>query len=253
MILVGCNKNTVKGPYLYDDSSYKFGNISIEEEVEEINVDWLVGNIIISKQDNNELIIREEKDSALNDDYKFRYLITKNSVDIKFTKSFEEIDYQFRIKNLYLYLPSTVKKITINSHNAVVKCDSITVDTLIIEGEESSINIDKSSIKSLKIKTESEDIILFNNVLDDLEIETKNSNIGILVNEELTNLSIKTVQGNTSLYVSNSFNCNVTFDSKGQFTSKLDCKQEINNYIFNQGKNNYFILSDEGDLRIYLK
>lgn len=253
VLLIGCKKNIVDCSYVYDDSKYGIGNISFEQQVEKISVDWLVGNIIIKPQDSNELIIREEKDTTLNDDYKFRYLLENNQVDVKFTKSFEELNYNFRIKNLYLFLPTTVKELSITSHNSTIKCDGVTLDKLIINGEKSSINIDSSNIQCLNISSKKEDIIIFNDKLKEVRIETESSNIGILVNPELTSLDIKTKAGNVSFYVSNNFDCNVYFKSDGAFKSKLNFKQDNDNYIFNQGTNSYSITSETGNLSIFEK
>ena len=255
LFLTGCNKNNVNTEYLYDDESYLFGNTTItNKDINDIIVDWLVGNIIITKQESDELIIKEEKDSSLDDDFKFRYLEKENSVDVKFVKSMEQLNYDFRIKNLYLYVPSFVKSITLNSHDAKVKCENITLDSLTIIGDNSSIDLTTSNIITLNINNNSDDIILFNNSFSNVSITSNSSDIGLFINDELKILEIDTSSGNVSLYVNKNLEFAINYQTdSGKFTSKLDYELNDNNYIFNNGLNKYYVKTASGDLKVFEK
>ncbi len=255
VFLVACSNNEVNQEYQYDDSNYSFGNISFNNEgITKVTIDWLVGNIIVTKSDNNELIVREEKDTVLNDDYKFRYLLQNDTLDVKFTKSFSNLQYDFKMKNLYLFVPSYVQEIEMNIHNAEVKCDNINLEILNINGVNADVSLSKTNVKKLNIITESKDILLFNNEFEDVLIKTKQASIGLSVNDTIKTIDVITDNGDISLYVNTDYQFAIQFDTlSGQLVTKKEYTQINNRYVFNGEKVTFNVKTNSGNLKIQNK
>ena len=74
LLLSGCGIKVGVEIYTYDDSNYSIGNKAFTEQINEITIDWIAGNVFIEKSTNHELIIREETDVNIEDKYKMHYL-----------------------------------------------------------------------------------------------------------------------------------------------------------------------------------
>lgn len=255
IFLVACSDNEVNQEYQYDDSQYAYGNISFNDDhIVKVTIDWLVGNVIVTKSDDNQLIVREEKDTVLNDDYKFRYLLQDDTLDIKFTKSFTNLQYDFKMKNLYLFVPSYVQIIDMNIHNAEVKCDNINLEILNINGNDAPVSLSKTNIKNLNIVNESNEILLFNNEFEEININTDQANIGISVNESIKLISINSNKGDISFYVNENYPFVIKFDTtSGKLKTKKQYIQSNNIYNFNDGKIMFVIETISGNLKIQNK
>ena len=106
--LSGCQSLNVISEYLYNDKDYEIGNKAYDPSVyniETIEVDWIVGNVYILQSSNHEIIIREETDIEIEDKFKMHYKLEDNTLDIKFAKSCNLLEYKYKIKNLYIFLP----------------------------------------------------------------------------------------------------------------------------------------------------
>ena len=104
VFLTGCSKLSVVQEYVYNDSNYEIGNKAFNDEIETIEIDWIVGNINIIQSTNHELIIREEIDLEIDDKYKMHYKLDETKLDIKFSASTNFLNYNFKTKNLYVFL-----------------------------------------------------------------------------------------------------------------------------------------------------
>ena len=94
LLISGCNNNLVNQTYIYDDTNYITGNKAYNTDINEVNIDWILGNVFIQKSENEQLIVREDVSINLDDGYKMHHLLTDSSLDIKFTKSFENLKYE---------------------------------------------------------------------------------------------------------------------------------------------------------------
>lgn len=253
LFLTGCSKTKFEGAYSYDDSTYTFGNTTLtSESIQTINVEWLVGKIIITKQNTNELIIKEQIDTA-SEDYKLGWKVINDTVDVKFMPSTDYLKNNFRIKDLYLYIPSYIKTINIKANKTnSIQGKELNLNTLFIEGQDTFIDLSSSNIENLRIKTNSDYIFLMDNKLKKINIETKDSNIGLGVYNDLEELEIKTNAGNVSLYPKEDFDCTINFKTiSGSLTTSIDYKQENNNYIFNKGTKKFYIESNSGSVKVH--
>ncbi|MCI5939306.1 MAG: DUF4097 family beta strand repeat-containing protein [Bacilli bacterium] len=253
LFLTGCSKTIFEGSYKYDDSAYTFGNTTLtSESIKTINVEWLVGKIIIIKQNTNELIIKEQIDTT-SENYKLGWKVINDTVDVKFMPSTDYLKNNFRIKDLYLYIPSYIEAINIkaNKTNSIQGKD-LNINTLSIEGYDTFIDLSNSNIDNLEIKTNSDYIFLMDNKIKKINIETTQSNIGLGVYNNLEELKIKTETGNISLYPKEDFDCTINFKTiSGSFITNLNHKQENNNYIFNKGTNKFYIESTKGSVKVH--
>lgn len=88
LLFCSCNDNTkVKITYEHPEL-YSIGNATIEQPVNSISIDWVVGGVDIRYADSNVFRIREESDSVLTDSLRMRYRVTDDGeLKIKFCQS----------------------------------------------------------------------------------------------------------------------------------------------------------------------
>ena len=253
-ILTGCSSLKVDEKYIYDDSNYSFGNMSFEETINEIKVDWLVGDIIIQKSENEELIIREDTDANIQDEYKMHYLLAEDSLDIKFAGSFEKLTYNFKVKKLYIYLPAKINEIIINSVASDVDVNYVTIDSLNIKSVSGDVNIVNTQVGELQISSVSSEIMIFDSELKTASLTTISGDIGFKYNNPLEQLNITTVDGNILIYISEETPFGAKFNSTtGKFISNLSYNKEDKIYIFNNANVIYDVTTVSGDLKILKK
>lgn len=254
LLLSGCNTNSINQPYVYDDINYSVGNKAFENEITEVNIDWILGNVIVQKSENEKLIIREDVSINIDSDYKMHYLLTDSSLDIRFTKSFENLKYKFGVKNLMVYLPKELETLNINCDSADIKINDVKIKTLNIKARSSAVSFDKVEIEDLDILCDSGMISLFGNVIKNNTIETTSGNVGVSYNELPNMLEVKTNSGNVSLYVHKEDSFILRKDTiSGSFTSKLEYQKDNDYYNYNEGTKIYKINTNSGNIKILEK
>ncbi len=254
ILMTGCIQLEVNNKYEYDDTNYSFGNMAFSDTINQISVDWLVGKIIIKKSENHELIIREETDANIKDEYKMHYLLTDDKLDIKFVSSFEQLNYTFKIKTLYIFLPIKIENIQINSYLSDVDIDEVTIKELSLNSTAGDISIDDTQIDNISINTISGSIIFFDNICKEIKFVTQTGNIGINYQIKPDVLSIQTQQGNTVIYVLENDPFVVEFITQtGKFDSNLEYTILENKYVINETNTIYKVITNSGKLKVLKK
>ena len=199
--LTGCHNNMVVQKYVYNDQNYQMGNMAFTEDITKIYVDWIIGDVIVQKSNYDELIIRDEVVVELPDDYKMRYYYSNGFLDIKFTKSMENINYNFKIKKLYIFVPERLNDIciSVSSESSSIVFKDISCDEIEIENVSGDVDLQNITNRSVSIETVSGEVYLFNNNINDIEIDTVSGNIGVTFNEMPNDLTADSVSGNIKL------------------------------------------------------
>lgn len=258
-VLLGCSGLNVNQPYIYDDTEYGIGNKAFGEIlINEIDIDWIVGNIYIEKSSNHEIIIRENIDIDIEEQYKMHYLLKDDVLDVKYTSSLQSLNYKFKNKDLYVYLPSEIKKININNVSADISINNVNIDSLTINSVSGYINIDSNVNNQLKIDNISGEIILMNNKVSTCEVNSVSGNIGMSYSMIPTTMNVSTTSASLTLYLNSNDCLNVNYTSiSGQFISDIEFIKEESYYIINssnmQSEKNYKINTVSGNLKIRKK
>ena len=254
-LFTGCkNSMNVQTKYVYDDTNYKFGNMTYKENIDTIDIDWVVGDVYIEKNSTESIIVREDMNENTENDYRVHHLVTDNKLSIKFTKSFEYLDYQFLLKKVYIYIPETVLNININCQSSNIEIKDIKTLNININNISGDTNIDNAEIENLKLNNISGELLLFNSIIKNNDINTVSGNIGLSFLELPSNIKIQTTSGTINLYVRNNDSFIIEYESvSGELSSKLAYVKEKTFYNFNNGNICYKIESVSGNLKILEK
>jgi len=211
--------------------------MTFTENVAKINVDWIVGDIIIDKSETEEVIIREDIDVNINDSLKMHYYLNNSLLDIKFCGNLEKINYNFKIKKLYIYLPSDfLGMININNISADITINNVTIYNLNIKNVSGDIDIEKVLMDKLDIDNTSGSILLFYSSINYIEINSISGTIGLSYDTKPIEVAINSTSGGISIYISEKENIAFRFETvSGSFKTNLQYTKNQNKYTFNEG------------------
>lgn len=259
MGLLGCSKLNVNQKYIYDDSEYSIGNKAFKEiTINEINIDWIVGNVYVEQSSNHELIIRESIDIDIDEKYKMHYLLKDDVLNIKYTSSLPILIYKFKNKDLYVYLPTEIEKININNVSADISINNVNIHTLTINNVSGYINIDSNTINALTIDNVSGEIILINNKVTQCNIASVSGNIGMSYLALPKKMDISLTSATMTLYLNTKDSLKISFSTiSGKFISDLDYTTKDNYYLINNSSSQiesvYEVDTVSGNLKIRKK
>lgn len=258
-VLFGCSWLKVDQEYIYDDSEYSAGNKAFGEIlINEINIDWIVGNVYIEQSSNHEIIIRENIDIDIEEQYKMHYFLKDDVLDVKYTSSLETLNYKFKNKDLYVYLPTDIKKININNVSADISIKNVSISSLTINNVSGYINIDSNAIEQLKIDNVSGEIIMMNNKISTCEVSSVSGNIGMSYSEIPISMNVSTTSASLTLYLNVNDVLKINYSTiSGKFDSDIEYITKDNCYLINNSdiENNliYTISTISGNLKIRKK
>lgn len=251
IFLTGCSKLSVVQEYVYNDSNYEIGNKAFNDEIETIEIDWIVGNINIIQSTNHELIIREEIDLEIDDKYKMHYKLDENKLDIKFSASTNFLNYNFKTKNLYVFLPTVINKVKINNVSADIKINYVNIQNLEIENISGDIEVYNCKISDLEINNISGEMIIFDDEVEIIDIESISGNIGLNLIKLPQKLDIETTSASLTLYINEYDEFSIEFKSiSGTLKSNLKYNIEGRVYIFNNGTLKYQVETISGKTKV---
>ena len=251
IFISGCSSLVVSQKYIYDDSNYNIGNKAYNEVVEEIEIDWIIGNINILKSSNHEVIVREETDIDIEELYQVHSIINNKKLDIKFSGSTLNLNYKYKIKNLYVFLPTTIQKIVINNVSADIHINQVEINDLELNSVSGDIIIEDTSINELDLENVSGEIIILDNKIKDIEIESVSGNIGLSFLGLPDNFEVSTTSANVTLYIAEDDKITVEFETiSGNLSSKIEYKKVGDSYLFNGGGITFDASSISGNLKI---
>lgn len=259
IVLFGCSGLKVDQEYIYDDSEYSVGNKAFGEIlINEINIDWIVGNIYIEQSSNHEIIIRENVDVDIEEQYKMHYLLKEDALNVKYTSSLKTLNYKFKNKDLYVYLPTDIKRINIKNVSADISIKNVSISSLTINNVSGYINIDSNAIEQLKVDNVSGEIIMMNNKISTCEVSSVSGNIGMSYSEIPITMNVSTTSASLTLYLNVNAVLKINYSTiSGKFDSDIEYITKDNCYLINNSdiENNliYTISTISGNLKIRKK
>ena len=233
LIITGCSAFHVYDSYVYNDTNYSIGNKVFHSEINTIDVDWRIGNVYVVQSTNHEFIIREEVDINAEDKYKMHYCLFGDVLDIKFCGSMDLIDYKYKTKDLYIFLPSTLNHIEITNGSSDVNIENVEIKYIDIINGSGDIMLTKVTSDNVAIDNKSGEIIILDTKIKELDINTFSGNVGLSFLELPTELEVTTTSAKVVIYISDTQKIKVEFETvSGELESKLDYQKEGNEYIF---------------------
>ena len=103
----GCNFGM---GYSYPNSSkYKVGNFTLEEEINQLEINWMAGSVTVEVTEENQVYAKETEVSY--DDQKMRYLVENGKLTIQYQKAkFFSFGSWSKSKDLTVYIPRNMAK-----------------------------------------------------------------------------------------------------------------------------------------------
>ncbi|MBR4506574.1 MAG: hypothetical protein IKP21_07355 [Bacteroidales bacterium] len=168
MLLAACGENT-KLKIEYDHPErYSVGDVTVEQPVGKIDVDWYNGTVTIRHADRDGLRVYEECDTVLSDSLRMRYRLSDDgTLDIRFCQSGSYRHGQLKRlnKRLIVEVPhgQTLAGIEIDMVGGVVRIDSVVSREL--------------SIDAVNVTVEAQ----YTTLPDEIEVDGVNTKVLLLV------------------------------------------------------------------------
>lgn len=126
--------------------------IEVNESIEEIELDWVKGNIKIIESNNYEnIFITETIKGNIKEDYKTRFLVLGSTLSIKYCKSNTSIASNIR-KSITIYVNPkiTLTDFEIKNVSSSVEINEINSDELDIDNVSGSVKINKIDVNKIE-------------------------------------------------------------------------------------------------------
>ena len=256
LFISGCSNNVAIDHYQYDDTNYQVGNMTFTESISKINIDWIVGDIIIDKSETEEIIIREDVDVNVDDSLKMHYYLNDGLLDIKFCGNLDKINHTYKTKKLYIYIPSNTiaPNTSINNISADITIQNVYFYDLDIKNISGDIDIQKTEIDLIEIENTSGNIFLFYSSINYIEIESVSGKIGISYENGPVSASINSVSGGVTIYIDEKDITAFEYETvSGDFKTNLEYTKDKNVYIFNEGNEVFEVETVSGYLKVLKK
>ena len=140
MLCTGCSLSMFsRQVYKYNNADkYKAGDREISETIENIDIDYVSGNVKLNAVDTDKVTITETSNKSLTEDQKVHTWVDGNTLHVKFCASTNGISFEDIEKTLSIDVPSSQK---LNDVYAEVSSGSISIkgiEASSVEGEASS-------------------------------------------------------------------------------------------------------------------
>ncbi len=145
--------------YYYDDSDkYKVDDADISDAVENIDIDWVAGNVKVLPHDSDVISFSEKSSKSLSDDMRIHYWLDGATLKIKYCAS-GRWNLNGLNKELTVMVPKTLTftEFQFNGISADIRIDDVGAKELDIDTVSGDINLKATVEESVKIDTVSGD------------------------------------------------------------------------------------------------
>ncbi len=151
LTLCGCMGMTGIVSYYYEDSQdYKIGNGTVARSLNEIDIDWINGEVELIATDADDISFSEEPNSTIGDDEVMRWLVDGDTLKIKYMKSGTAIVKDLS-KDLTVYLPRDIyDEINISTVSADISIGEVACNEF--EGSTTSGSIKSEGLSASSVE-----------------------------------------------------------------------------------------------------
>ncbi len=279
LCLTGCSIRINRGIFGLPGVSYSnaekymVGAAELSESVENIEIDWLAGNVTMEPHDSDTVSFSEESRNELSDDTKLRYWLDGATLRIKFCRSGLWTLTGLK-KNLTVLVPKNLKltNLKVNSVSADIHLDTVRADSASINTTSGRIQLVDCAVTELaEINTVSGRLeSTFAQPLNEFQASatsgavrvsapsitrfkagTVSGAVSLSAKSAPEALEIETTSGDIALTLPEDASFTLDYDSvSGELSSDLPCQTHAGKYIFGDGKGEYAIDTVSGDVRI---
>lgn len=258
LLLAGCDtKVNIIGlsDYRYDNpENYLVGNAELTEKVENIEIDWMVGNVKVLPHDKDAVSISEKSETELAENVKLRYWLDDTTLRIRFCAC-GKWNFSDLKKDLTVMVPDTLilGKLKVNSVSADVNLTNCAVSQLVkINTVSGKIKAELTKpLKEFKGDSTSADFTVSAPSVSRLDVDTVSGAVSLSVQKQPDWLEVDSASGSVSLVLPKTASFELDYDTvSGNLYSDLTYRKSAKTYIFGDGISEYDIGTVSGDVHI---
>lgn len=241
--------------YYYEDSeNYVAGDTELTGIIENIEINWMSGNVTVLTHSTNTVSISEKSVKELTENTKLHYWLENTTLHIKFLAcgKWDLSEYK---KDLTILVPEdlVISNLKVSTLSANVKLNDCAV-TELVEVNTLSGNINakfSAALNKFEGESTSGAFTVSAPSVSRFEVEVVSGAVNLSVQKEPAWLDIDTTSGDISLIVPDSASFTLDYDTtSGDISSELSYRKSAKKYIFGDGKGEYKISTVSGDARI---
>lgn len=220
--------NTVQEDMTLTDGS----EITLTQDIRNIKVDWISGNVCFVRADVENIQFIETSDRGISKSDALVYTVRGNTLEIRFAKSSFGVNVSVPSKELIVRLPEGV------------------FDNIEISSVSADVNLDWLYAKELLVETVSANVVCNNGYIDEFDFEGVSGDIEIN-NAVCPHYDLESVSGEIVLTLPSDSSFIAEFDSvSGDFFTTFDVTASGDEYICANGTDEININTVSGNARV---
>ena len=237
--LAGCSASF---SYVYENGEkYTAGDRDISDKIENINIDYMSGNVTLVGTSTDAVSIRETTNKEIEDKKKVHTWVDGGTLYVRYCASGRGFNFDNIEKNLEITIPEDVKlsNVKVDISSGGFTGSNFEADSLDADASSGGINANCSA-KNIKLDVSSGSIVLNQKGLSDLvELEASSGHIDANV-ETVTDMSVNISSGKIAL------------NAKEVKTFKSNASSGDSQYTFLSVPESSVIGSSSGDIDIFI-
>lgn len=259
--------------YSYPNASkYKAGNFTLEEEISQLEINWIGGEVTVKITEGSQVYAEETEVS--DDDKKMRYLVENGKLTIQYQKAkFFSFGNWSKSKNLTVYIPWNMAKnmnqINIETVSADIEISDFESNGIGIETVSGQAEIKNLITKTLDIEGVSGDIkgsgiqadILnielvsgsahMEGVFEKADLEAVSGDLSLGCDSFIQEVDIETVSGDITLYIPEDNGFSAELDSvSGDLNTEFSVSGKGDTKVYGNGSAEFDFETVSGDVWI---
>lgn len=237
----------------YENSlRYQKGGASIDADVTQIEIEWIIGSVSIEYHDKNTIEFSEESNLEIDNKHTLRYYNDGNTLHIKYGKKGKfALGVGAIEKDLTIKLPRDflLKELEIDSVSAsILSNEPIRAENIDIESVSGGIAMAVDSVSEIELETVSGDVELNGNIKG-ASISSVSGDINIS-SSVLTQCEIETVSGAVTLSVEEESFTLTASTVSGTVACDFQTTTNDNTFVCGNGDNEYTIETVSGNIML---
>ena len=244
--------------YDYDNpEKYTRGGGSIADNVKEIDINWVSGNVEVKFHGESSVVFYEDSESMLDEKTSMYHYFDGRTLHIEFFSAGVHVG-RVPDKTLTVFIPQslTLDEIDIECVSADVNVEEISASSVNIETVSGEISLTSSvGMSDVSLESVSGDIKCnLTTETAEMDVETVSGDLNLYFDAFPRKLNIDSVSGDTTLYIPESSGLLLEFESvSGDFDSEVSASVKNGNYLIGDGASRAEFESTSGDLSIKKK
>ena len=249
-VLSGCASSDITYP---DSDQYTVGGAELKEDVSQICIGWVSGEIEIQYHEEDTIVFSESANQPQTEKETMRYWLDDDTLNIQFMESGERCSETLE-KKLTLYLPEHLDNcdFEIHSVSADISMDGLTARTVDVNTTSGDFTAAlEYQLKELDIDTVSGNVDVQAGAVDSFEMDSVSGEIKLSVSHTPKEGTADSVSGNIMLYLPEDASFRAEAESvSGSVYSDFGMKENEKDglYICGDGESRFEIDTVSGDI-----